>query len=142
MNNAPMEPFLRQDEVSVKAVLLGPFLTLEAIVVPNALQERSHRFLAAPNVGNVQQAPFLLQEVVSVAIVLLESFLRQQAETAQLALQEQSPRTQVVLRAMHAQLEPMKSTRSLATCASRAPLQLPAVELAVHAVRVVLPRML
>ena len=83
MNNAPMEPFLRQDEVSVKAVLLGPFLTLEATVVPNALQEQSQRFLAAPSVGNVQQAPSLLQEAVSVAIVLLDSFLRQEAETAQ-----------------------------------------------------------
>ena len=142
MNNAPMEPFLRQDEVSVKAVLLGPFLTLEATVVPNALQEQSQRFQAALNVGNVQQAPSLLQEVVSVAIVLLDSFLRQEATTARNAQQENSPRIQVALRARHVQLEGMKLTSSFATCASRVPFQLPAVELAARAMLVVLPRML
>ena len=80
MNNAPMEPFLQQDVVSVRAVLPGPIPTLEATIVPNALQEQSQRFLAAPSVGNVQQAPSLLQEVVSVAIVLLESFLREREQ--------------------------------------------------------------
>ena len=82
------KPFLQQDEVSVKAVLLGPFLTLEATPVPNAPQEQFRGFLAAPNAGNARQAHFLLQEVASVAIVLLESFLRQEAGTAQNALRE------------------------------------------------------
>ena len=141
MNNAPMEPFLRQDEVSVKAVLLGPFLTLEPTPVPNAPQEH-FRFVAAPYASDARQAHFLLQEVASVAIVLLESFLREKAGTAQNALRERSPRIQVALRARHVQLESMKLTSSFATSASRVPFQLPAVELAARAMLAVLPRML
>ena len=56
MNNAPMEPFLQQDVVSVRAVLPGPIPTLEATIVPNALQEQSQRFQAALHVSHVQQA--------------------------------------------------------------------------------------
>ena len=142
MNNAPMEPCLLQDAVSVRAVLPGLILTLEATCVPNAQQEQFQRFLAAPSAGNVQQAPFLLQEVVSVAIVLVESFLRQEATTVRSALKDTSLRSQVALRAKHVQLENMKLTRSSATGACRAPFQLPAVELAVHAPLAVLLRML
>ena len=137
-----MEPLLLQDAVSVRAVPLGNIRTQAATCVPNAQQEQFQRFLAAPSVGNVQQAPFRLQEVVSVAIVRLERFLRQEATTVQSALQEQSPRTQVALRVKHVQLERMKLTRDSATCASRAPFQLPAVELAVHAMLAVLLMML
>ena len=142
MNSAPMEPLLLQEVVSVRAVLPGNILTQAATFVPNVLQEQFQRFLAAPSVGNVQQAPFLLQVVVNVAIVLVESFLRQEATTVRSALKDTSPRTQVALHAKHVQLEPMKLTRSSATCASRAPFQLPAVELAVHAPLAVSLRML
>ena len=142
MNSAPMEPCLLQDVVSVRAVPLGNILTQAATFVPNAPQEQFQRFLAAPSVGNVQQAPFRLQVVVNVAIVLVESFLRQEATTVRSVLQEKSRRSQVALHVKHVQLEPMKLTRSSATCASRAPLQLRAVELAVHAMLAVLLMML
>ena len=142
MNNAPTEPFPLQDAVSVRAVPLGNILTQAATFVPNALQEPSQRFLAALNVGNVQQAPSLLQVAASVAIVWLESFLRQEATTVRSVLQEKSRWSQVALHVKHVQLEPMKLTRSSATCASRAPLQLRVVELAGHAMLAVLLRIL
>jgi len=137
-----LEPFLQQDEVSVKAVLLGPFLTLEATPVPNAPQEQFRGFLAAPNAGNARHAHFLLQEVASVAIVLLESFLRQEAGTAQNALRERSPRIQVALRAKNAQLERMKFKSNSATCARRAPYQLQVLGFAVHVMLAVFPKRL
>ena len=141
MNNAPMEPFLRQDEVSVKAVLLGPFLTLEATVVPNALQEQSQRFLAAPSVGNVQQAPSLLQEAVSVAIVLLDSFLRQEAAAVPNVRQEQSHRLQAAVRVKLAVPERMKLTGKSVTHAHKAKfLQWQAVQLAAHVMLAVLQK--
>ena len=136
-----MEPFLQQDEVSVKAVLLGPFLTLEPTPVPNAPQEH-FRFVAAPYASDARQAHFVLQEVASVAIVLLESFLREKAGTAQNALRERSPRIQVALRAKNAQLERMKFKSNSATGARRAPYQLQVLGFAVHVMLAVFPKRL
>ena len=133
------EPFLSTEAASVTAVPLGPILTEAATVVPNALQEQSHRFLAAPNVGDVQQAPSLLQEVVSVAAVVLENILGQEAAAVPNVRQEKSHRLQAAVSAELALPERMKSTGKSATCAHKVKfLQWRAVRLADHVMLAVL----
>ena len=47
MNNAPMEPCLQKEAVSVAAVPLESFLREKAAPVPNVPQEKSRRLQAA-----------------------------------------------------------------------------------------------